>query len=370
MRRGVFALIATAVVALVGLFAWRSLASSAQPASGQSPTPAAGVRALPGQQTWGHGVSSYIFGANSTVDYGSPNVNTLASVQSWLKQGGLTLMRTWAYSEKNGADMGSDSEVLQRVQAIQNAGMQCMFMLGSINDLAWLKHIVSMLGPSCNIYEFGNENDNLNVGGTGTATMVKDWNTVIPQLRAINPKAVFGGPAMMGVLSNDGTVTGFANDMEYFLAKTAISGVRADFISYHDYPCSGPGTKADCLRWTPQAFSQDQSQVLTWEQQYYGTTVPTGISEYNFDPGTAKLGAWASDDSFMFQWTETALNTFITNHFAFAIQFTTLNYSGYGALDMFNDTSPYAPKAQFYGIVDMLKKNGGTSTVAVQPPAG
>ena len=370
MRRGVFALIATAVVALVGLLAWRSLASSDQTGSSQAPAPSAGVvHNLPGEQTWGNGVSSYIFGANSTIDYGSPNVNTLSSVQSWLKQGGLTLMRTWAYHDKGGVDTFSDSEIQGRVQAIQDAGMQCMFMLGSVDDLAWLKHVVSMLGPSCNIYEFGNENDNISGGGVGTATLVKDWTTAVPQLRAINPKAVFGGPALMGVLSNDGTVTGFPNDMQYFLAKTAISGVRADFISYHDYPCAGPGTKADCLKWTPQAYAQDQSQVLNWEQQYYGATVPTGISEYNFDPGTSRLGEWASDDSFMFQWTETALNTFISNHFAFAIQFTTMNYSGYGALDMFNDTTPYAPKAQFYGIVDMLEKNGGPSTLAVQRPA-
>ena len=326
---------------------------------------AASADLLPGEQTWGNGVSSYVFGTNSTIDYGSPNVNTLPSVQSWLKQGGMTLMRTWEYNGGGGVDTGSDSEILQRVQAIQNAGMQCMFMLGSVGDLTWLEHVVTLLGSSCNIYEFGNENDNTGYGGVGIANLTNDWNTAIPKLRAINPNAKFGGPATMGVYYNDGTVAPYSSGLEYFLAKTAASGIRADFISYHDYPCPQSTSEQDCLTWTPQAFATDQSVALGYEQQYYGTTVPTGISEYNFDPGTSNLGAWANDDNFMFQWTETAINAFIANHFAFATQFTSLNYSGYGGLDMFDDSSPYAPKGQFYGMADMGERNGSGATLTI-----
>jgi predicted amidohydrolase YtcJ len=105
--------------------------------------------------------------------------------------------------------------------------------------------------------------------------------------------------------------------------------------------------------------------VLAWEKTYYGQTLPTGITEWNFDPGTGTLGAFAGDNNFMFQWTEAMLQTIENDHMAFANEFTTLNYSGFGALDMFSDSSPYAPKAQFYAMVDMGKKAGTGSTMTI-----
>jgi hypothetical protein len=144
--------------------------------------------------------------------------------------------------------------------------------------------------------------------------------------------------------------------------------VRADFVSYHDYPCNGSTNQQTCLTHTTQAFADDQSQVLGWEQQYYGKTVPTGVSEYNFDAGTSTLSKWGGDGQFVYDWTTTAIDAFANNRFAFATQFTSLNYSGYGDLDMFSDSVPYGPKAQFYGVAASVKKYGGPSTVAVPNP--
>jgi hypothetical protein len=316
---------------------------------------------LPGEQTWATGVSSYIFGTNDGIDFSSPNVETLPSVQSYLKRGGLTLMRTWAY------DNFSDASILQRVTALHNAGMQCMMMLGTPSDLAWMKHIVSMLGSSCNIYEFGNEPDN-SINGTNIAQMVTQWNASIPALRAINPEAVFGGPAVQYPTSADGTNGSYPSDIAYFLAKTAASGVRADFISYHHYPCFEYTSESQCITDTPGTLTAGYDAVIGWEKQYYGTAIPTGISEYNFDPGSSTLGAFAGDSSFMYKWTNTALRTFVRDGFAFANQFTSLNYSGYGALDMFSDSSPYGPKAQAWAIVNQVEENGGPTTMHVPNP--
>ena len=74
--------------------------------------------------------------------------------------------------------------------------------------------------------------------------------------------------------------------------------------------------------------------------------MPTGITEYNFDPGTNNLYAWGGDGTFMYDWTTTALDAVVADDMAFATQFTSLNYSGYGNLDMFYDSAPYGPKAQ------------------------
>src|ERR1700693_966742 len=310
-----------------------ALATATVTAAGGSITPSASgdtasTPLLPGETTWSSGAPSYIFGTNDGIDYAEPAFSSLPSVQADVKAGGLTLDRIWAY------DSDSDATIEQKVAAAKNSGMQCMMMLGSVDNLAWMEHVVSMLGSSCNIYEFGNEPDNAN-NSTNIAQETGWWITDVPKLRALNPNAVFGGPAVQWAESADGTQGSYPSDIAYFLATTAAAGVRADFISYHDYPCTNATSMANCLSITPGDISYNYNQVLAWEQQYYGTTVPTGISEYNFDPGTNNLYAWGGDSTFMYQWTKTPLDAVVASHMAFATQFTSLNYSGYGDLDMF-----------------------------------
>jgi hypothetical protein len=305
-----------------------------------------------------------VFGTNDTIDYGSASVNWLPSVQADLKQGGLTLMRVWGY------DNMTDATIEQRMDATQNSGMHCMFMLGSTNDLKWMEHVVTMLGSRCDIYEFGNEPDNgsTNPDGGQISTYTRYWISDVPALRALNPKAVFGGPTLTWSANADGSQGNYPSDMAYFLAKTAAAGVRADFITYHDYPCEKATSKAQCISMTPGDFEWNRDQVIGWENQYYGKAIPTGVSEYNFDPGTGNLYSWAGDGQFMFQWTQTAIHEIVTLHMAFANQFSTLNYSAYGNLDMFDNTAPYGPKGQFYGVVASVEKYGGPSTLTIPNP--
>ena len=358
------AALSTVTVASSGASGSGALLSSstgAEDAMPRSPAPAgagsAAPRLLPGAKVWDRLVSSDIFGTNDAIEYSSPNVDTLPSVQADLKAGGLTLMRTWAYADY------SDADIQQRIATIQNSGMQCMMMLGSTGDLTWMEHVVSMLGSNCNIYEFGNEPDNSN-NGTNIAQTTKRWIADIPLLRAINPHAVFGGPAVQYAESSDGTQGSYPSDIAYFLAKTAEADVRADFISYHDYPCEKATSTSQCLSVTPGDFKYNYDLVISWENQYYGSAVPTGVSEYNFDPGTGNLYAWGDDKPFMKEWTDEALNALVKVGAAFANQFTSLNYSGYGYLDMFNDSAPYLPKAQYHAMAAFIAKYGGPSTVA------
>jgi hypothetical protein len=259
----------------------------------------------------------------------------------------------------------------------------------------------------CHLFEFGNEPDQYNsAAGQSIAKYTTMWNTDVPKLRALSVcsgahACLFGGPAVAYPTSADSSVGNYPSDLAHFLGQSAAAGVRADFISYHDYPCNGASawdsgatkaqedclnhmtddnngyggatgtctlTKGSCTQTANGAFGVDQSEVLAWEKQYYGTTIPTGISEYNFDPGSSTLGAWANDNTFMYDWEVAAIDAFVANGFAFATEFTSLNYSGYGALDMFSDTPPYGPKAQFYGIVSEVEKYGGPSTLAIPNP--
>jgi hypothetical protein len=340
-----------------------SPAASAGPATSPGTGSDAGgaggaAQLLPGARRWDKLTSSYVFGTNDSIEYAAPNVDTLPSVQSSLREGGLTLMRTWAYADY------SDAAIRQRIAVIQNSRMKCMMMLGTTSNLSWMEHVVSMLGSNCNIYEFGNEPDQAN-NHTSIAQVTSEWIADVPHLRALNPDAVFGGPAVSWSGATDSSEGSYPSEMAYFLAKTATAKVRADFISYHDYPCEKSTTTTECIANTPGDFSYNYNAVIGWEKQYYRHTVPTGISEYNFDPGTGNLYSWGDNGPFMKKWTTVALKAMLADGVSFANQFTSLNHSGYSYLDMFHDSAPYAPKAQYYAIVAAIQRYGGPSSVRI-----
>jgi hypothetical protein len=269
--------------------------------------------------------------------------------------------------------------------------------LGEVDNLALLKNEVSTAEPmGCHIFEFGNEVDSAH--SNGIADYTAQWNNDIPGLRALPQCAgtatvttgcLFGGPTVMYASWNDQSGNGYPSGAAYWMAKLNKTNAFPDFVSYHGYPCNGASSwdsnpandQTDCLEAATSSAtgcSADQtcnvslpyaqSQMLGWERQYLGKLVPTGISEYNFDPGSSTLSDWGGDATFMFDWTQAAIEAFAADHFSFAMQFTSLNYSGYGNLDMFDDSSPYAPKAQFYGMVASIKKYGGPSTLAIPNP--
>jgi hypothetical protein len=368
---------------LVAGVATATVAAARGSSSGQLPSPSAqagpatspgagsdaggagrAAQLLPGARRWDKLTSSYVFGTNDSIQYSSPNVETLPSVQSYLRQGGLTLMRTWAYADY------TDAAIRQRIATIQHSHMRCMMMLGTTSNLSWMEHVVSMLGSDCNIYEFGNEPDQAN-NHTSIAQVTSAWIADVPHLRALNRHAVFGGPAVTWSGATDSSEGNYPSEMAYFLAKTEAARVRADFISYHDYPCQKSTSTAQCISITPSDFSYNYNAVIGWEKEYYRNTVPTGISEYNFDPGTGHLYSWGDNGPFMKKWTTVALNAMLADGVSFANQFTSLNYSGYGYLDMFHDSAPYAPKAQFYAVAAAIQRYGGRSSVRIptSPPS-
>ncbi len=303
---------------------------------------------MPGQELWGpNKVSSYLFGTNDSINYGSPNVENESSVQNFVKEGRLTILRTVFNATM------SDSDIQTRLATLTATGTNCLVVLDAIDNATFMEHAVQLSSSVCKMYEFGNEPD---YNGVDISTYMSDWTTQVPKLRALAPGALFGGPTASGVVSY----------LEQFLQMSATS-VQPDFVSFHDYPCWGLASESDCLTQSVQTYDSDISTVIGWEMMYLGHRVPTGISEYNFDPGSSNLSSWGGDCTFMFQWTELALQRFIADGYDFAMQFTSLNYGGCGFLDMFDDAT-FAPKGQFWGVVDEGQKNGSGSTLSIPSP--
>jgi hypothetical protein len=377
---------------------------------GERPTPAAGDGGggaslsplLPGETTWSGGAPSYDFGFNNGIEYAKPGFAELPSVQAQVKAAGLTIDRIWAPYESTGVNAmtsGDIADFTAHINAAKASGAACYVELGEVDNLPLLKDEVSFAEPmGCHMFEFGNEVDSAH--STSIANYTQQWNADIPALRALSVCAgpatvsrgcLFGGPTVMYPTWNDGTGSGYPSGVAYWMAKLDKTDAFPDFVSWHGYPCNGADAwdtttandQADCLKAIAlpassctsnqnncnyTSFGYFQQEVLGWEQQYLGKLVPTGISEYNFDPGSATLSKWGGDSQFMYEWTTKAIDAFVANHVAFAMQYTALDHAGYGDLDMFNDSAPYAPKAQFYGVAASVKKNGGPSALTIPNP--
>jgi Glycosyl hydrolases family 39 len=313
--------------------------SSAGPTSSNTPHTGTAPKStvLPGQQIWKQGVSSFLFGTNDTQEWYDQNVETSTEIQQSLKNAHLTLMRTFFF-DKSLADghPTTDAEIEQRLVTIEKSSMTCLGVLQNIFDVEFDKHVVTYAGNRCQLYEFGNEPD---YNGISVDSYLKQWNSVIPLLRQINPRAKFIGP-----------VASTADYIQGFLTGVQTSHVLPDAISFHWYACY-QNTEADCLSRADTA-SQETEGVRTLVKNILGKDLPIGITEWNFDPGNPPP-AYGDNNNFITSFTNAALQSMIKSGVTFACQFDAASYAGYGHLDMFN-VQNNMPKAQYYAIKSII----------------
>ena len=296
---------------------------------------------LPGQQIWKNGVSSYLFGTNDTQEWVANNVETNPNVQHALNNAHFTLMRTFFF-DKSLLDRHptTDAEIGQRLKTVENSGMNCLGVLESVYDPAFVKHVVAYAGNRCNLYEFGNEPDNSSQ--LNMQEYIQDWNNLVPQLRKINPHAKFIGPAVADY-----------TQVRVFLDNVKASGVLPDAISFHWYPCVGSDAASSCLAKT-STFEQVTNQVRRWVQNILGQNLPVGITEWNYNADNPPA-SYGQEPMFITQFSISALDSMIRSGLDFANQFDAASDAGSGGLDMFDLTSGQ-PKPQYYAIKGLIDR--------------
>ncbi|GCE46605.1 hypothetical protein EI42_00116 [Thermosporothrix hazakensis] len=296
---------------------------------------------LPGQRIWKDGASSFLFGTNDTQEWSENNIQTSPSIQKALKEAHFTLLRTFFFDKSEADDHHpiTDDEIEQRLKTVENTGMSCLGVLFNVFNVEFMKHVVQLAGSRCLLYEFGNEPDFMKIP---IKDYLKQWNTVIPMLRQINPQAKFIGP-----------VTYTHEDTEYiqgFLDGVKESGVMPDAISFHLYPC-WEDSREGCLAKATDYYNAALS-VRKIVRDTLGKELPIGVTEWNYDPANPPP-PYGDEPEFIKAYTKTALYSLFKAGVAFANQFDAASYSGYGRLDMF-DVDTNQPKPQYDAMKEMI----------------
>ncbi len=258
---------------------------------------------LPGQVNNSGGVSNLLFGAN-IMNYAFSSFNTAS--QANLKRQGITNLRI-PLADASGNPL-SDAALTGLVTGCRAAGAVMLAILPHQSQ-TYAQHAVQFLGQNCLLYELSNEPD---LGGISSSAYAAMWNTWIPGLRKINPKAAFIGP-VLGVVSN------FGSYAVPFLKSVNAAGNLPDAVSFHDYPCTGHPTQAVCAGKAGSigtTANSIQAQIVA----AIGKPLPLAITEWNVDASNPVI-AYAQQAAFVNTWSIAALEGMASAGVVLANQF-------------------------------------------------
>lgn len=287
-----------------------------------APKPGGTPGVLPGQ-LWYNGVSNYVFGIHDHSEPGmsvpSPNAAAITMVKNLGMPPG-NIMRTFISAA------ATDTQINNRLNDIARMNGTPLVCLQTPTNATFNTHVVTMLGDRCLMYEFGNEPNAtatpLAVGPYSTA-----WNAQIPNLRHINPKAKFMGPAVTKV--GDSYI-------QTWLDNCKSSGVIPDAVTFHTYPCTGMGSTTQCMTMTGIGAHINTVRGFV-TSRFPNRQIPIGLTEWNVDASSPMAG-WAHNEPFADQFYLAYLQSLISANTDFACCFSLLgDNNNYDMIDLGNN---------------------------------
>ena len=364
--------LALIVVMVGGGVAGARLTGSATPANSGPPVdwaPKTPPPLLPGETLW-RGVPSMLWGTNDTQNWDAEkNLITLPVIQRRAKADHLALIRTWLFQ----VDLATNQPVTDayqqgKVQAALNTGARLLCELPTANSMAYDEHMVRLFAGKCSYYEFMNEPDDEQIP---VATYVSQWASEIPRLRAIDPHALFGGPASASPQYNQCTYSPDSTVcyMQKVLQGMAASKVLPDFVTFHWYPCFEASADA-CMK-QANSYGDQVTMVRGWLTQYFGPAgarIPIGVTEWNADP-SAPMPDYTKDACWITQYTVTALKSMARAGASFANQFDLANVGGYGSDDLVDVYKNGAARPQYVALLRLMESISPYGTLPTPPLA-
>ena len=224
----------------------------------------------------------------------------LNPVQRQLAMGVIGTLRFGTSCEGYGCanNLIPDSMLLDLLDKIEEIDAEPLCVLSLINDTQ-AKHIVELFEGRVKYYELGNEPDLV----YGTAEDYVDrWNSIVPQLKAVDPNIKIGGPVISGY-SELGQ-----NYIRIFLES---SNPKPDFVSWHMY--AGRGNDSDskiiniASKWGDYIDDVENNVIIPT----VGYSLPIVISEWNWNAVPEYDKDYRDEDeTFIWNFTSTVIEEF------------------------------------------------------------
>ncbi|GCE12056.1 hypothetical protein KTT_19150 [Tengunoibacter tsumagoiensis] len=251
-------------------------------------------------------ISSLLFGANLTLFNDKDQFLSSEKTRTLLQQEHIQLLRIPIRSKN------TEELALKAAQRVKDLGATPLIVLqGATNpqalqdDTQVVKDLLSIFGDQQLYFEYGDAD---NLAGVSATNYALSWNTVIPQLQQLAPKAQFIGP------DTD------TYDPTYLTTFLHVANPLPSAVSWHEYACTDNASTQTCLThladW-PNHFQQARVTMNTLITQM----LPIMITEWNYAPNAVPQDGKENNPSFMKNFTLQALQTLADNGIAAAMQY-------------------------------------------------
>ena len=231
-----------------------------------------------------------IWGANLYVPANSASVYLHARVFQAAQEMGLSHLLIWQQNFNEGGGYVTEDQLEAAVTLMKSYNLKPL--IGLRYDVSAATSLVRRLGSDCDMYEVCKEP---HVSGTScaadAATYVIRWNHIVDACRAINPNAMYGGPAV-GSFPN--TSRRSSTWMRAFLSGAH----NPDFVSVHSFNYSSGQTKDQVVA---RACTDPQEDIVNLREMlaaYGRSSLPIVYSEVQWT-SSASSPRWDTDTTLM-----------------------------------------------------------------------
>jgi hypothetical protein len=293
-----------------------------------------------------------IWAANLYVPRGQAGTYLTNEVLEAAEEMGITHLLLW---QENFNELGvktiSESQMVDVVQRMKNYNLRPIIFLGY--NVADAVSLVTALDTDCMIYGVGKEP---HVGGTSatatSAEYVVHWNDVVTGAKAVNPGAMYGGPAVGSPTTSSRSETWL---------RAWLNGCSGDFVSVHSFP--GGSTQATAISRATSYTNTDVADLLTIMADYGKEDLPIFFTEIQWTSAVV-LNGWDYDQAFNDAWTSAMMTAMEANSEVECVALWVLLGFDNNFAILRPPSRGLVKKPQFYSVQDYLDASSPT----VPPP--
>ncbi|GHO94500.1 hypothetical protein KSF_045480 [Reticulibacter mediterranei] len=256
-------------------------------------------------------ISPLLFGTNldfSTQRTGTQQALPSNQVSTLLQSMHLQIVRVTIPENPSSATLKSIAQYVQSLKTVPLISLHGpLYPRAQADNTLVVQTMKQVFGDTTVYYEYGDEEDALGISADQYTTA---WNANVRQLKSLAPTAHFIGPVT------------YRYDPDYLRAFLQKAQPRPDEVSWHEFACDGAWSEQQCINGINE-WSGHLTSARAMMKPLFGTPLPIMITEWNYAANARNDDGKSTDNTFLSNWTKTALQTFAVNQV-----FASMQYSG------------------------------------------